>query len=127
MPNQTPLNPDALEAGARALLAVQQPEVSADYAWNVQFDGGREELRNEAAAAVSAYLAAALPEVTSVEELNQLPAGTVARDSSGFVFEQITLDRRIKPQWVTTGSKYPVVIECIDFPVRVLYRPEVKP
>ncbi|HJX78578.1 hypothetical protein [Glutamicibacter sp.] len=53
-----PLNQDALEAGAKALLAVQQPEVSADYAWNVQFEDGRDELRNEARAAVSAYLGA---------------------------------------------------------------------
>lgn len=52
------LNQDALEAAARALLAVQQPEVSVDYAWSVQFDDGREELRKEAAAAVSAYFAA---------------------------------------------------------------------
>ena len=63
----TPLSPDALEAGARALLAVQQPEVSADYAWNVQFEDGRDELRNEARAAVSAYLAVAQPVVNSVE------------------------------------------------------------
>lgn len=52
-----PLNPAALEAAAKALLAVQQPEASADYAWNVQFEDGREELRNEARAAVSAYFA----------------------------------------------------------------------
>lgn len=58
MPDQTPLNPDALEAAAKALLAVQQPEVSADYAWNVQFEDGRDELRNEARTAVSAYLGA---------------------------------------------------------------------
>lgn len=67
--NQPPLNPDALEAGAKALLAVQQPEVSADYAWNVQFEDGRDELRNEARAAVSAYLAVAQPVVTG-EQVN---------------------------------------------------------
>lgn len=63
--NQAPLNPAALEAAAKALLAVQQPEVSADYAWNVQFEDGCDELRNEARAAVSAYLAAAQPAVNS--------------------------------------------------------------
>ena len=60
----TPLNPDALEAAAKALLAVQQPEVSAEYAWNVQFEDGLDELRNEARAAVSAYFAVALLEST---------------------------------------------------------------
>lgn len=55
-PTSIPLNPAALEAAAKALLAVQQPEVSAEYAWNVQFEDGRDELRNEARAAVSAYL-----------------------------------------------------------------------
>ncbi|PRA13308.1 hypothetical protein CQ010_01290 [Arthrobacter sp. MYb211] len=63
--NQPPLNPDALEAAAKALLAVQQPEVSAEYAWNVQFEDGRDELRNEARAAVTAYLAVAHPVVNS--------------------------------------------------------------
>ncbi|QDY64859.1 hypothetical protein FQA45_00220 [Glutamicibacter halophytocola] len=67
--DETPLNLDALEAGAKALLAVQQPEVSADYAWNVQFEDGRDELRSEARAAVSAYLAVAQPVVNSVEAI----------------------------------------------------------
>lgn len=68
----TSLNPEALEASAKALVAVQQPEVQGEYAWRVQDATGRTELLHEAAAAVSAYLAAALPEVTSSEELRMV-------------------------------------------------------
>lgn len=78
-----PLNQDALEAGAKALLAVQQPEVSADYSWNVQFEDGRDELRNETRAAVSAYLAVAQPVVNSVAELDALPVGYLVRTANG--------------------------------------------
>ncbi|MHC6176225.1 hypothetical protein [Glutamicibacter sp. X7] len=52
------LNPKALEAAARALNAVHYPDISADCAWNMRTDDGRDEVREEAAAAVSAYLAA---------------------------------------------------------------------
>lgn len=119
----TQLNPDALEAAARALLAMQQPEVSADYAWNVQFDDGREELRKEAAAAVSAYLAVALPEVTSVEELDALPIGAV------IVINGTMLQAEDRDDYGTMWSRvrdidaYPS--DALALPARVLHIPEV--
>lgn len=120
----TPLNPDALEAAARALLAVQQPDVSADYAWNAQFDDGREELRKEAAATVSAYLAAALPEVTSVEELDQLPDRSVVLDADGAACQRngFGMDGNC---WDSMGEE--MLSRHIPLPARVLYRPAVKP
>lgn len=123
MANQPPLNPDGIEAAARALIAVQQPEVSADYAWNVQFDDGREELRKEAAAAVSAYLAAALPEVTSVEELEALPAKTVILDSHG----DVSVITETGLFMCDDGDCYELDEVADDLPARVLYRPGETP
>ncbi len=72
--SDTPLNPDALEAASRAI----DPE-----AWEVvdkhPGDPGAERLRasltSEATKQVSAYFAAALPEVTSVDSLLDTRAG----------------------------------------------------
>lgn len=70
MPN-TPLNPDALEAAADAVIDAsfgqELPEAPIDLA----------------TAAVSAYLAVAQPEVNTVEELDQLPHGAVIMATGG--------------------------------------------
>ncbi|NQD40528.1 hypothetical protein [Glutamicibacter halophytocola] len=139
MPN-TQLNPDALEAAAKALLAVQQPEVSADYAWNVQFEDGRDELRNEASAAVSAYLAVAQPVVNSVEELDALPVGTVIMATGGRwnpghpeLFLKcgyahapwMALDPSDRDDGENLESSGAVLRWRCDGEARVLYRPEV--
>ena len=121
MSNQTPLNPDALEAGAKALLAVQQPEVSADYAWNVQFEDGRDELRNEARAAVSAYLGVAQLVVNSVEELDALPQETVIRSVIFGVVRE-----RMDSGWLATGAdEFESTDEIAGRDHVVLHRPEV--
>lgn len=39
---------------ARALCAAEFPDVSAQYAWNVQFDDGKNEYRAQADAAIAA-------------------------------------------------------------------------
>ena len=57
------LDPAAVEAAAKALIAHQQAPVDADYVWDVQFEDGREESRNEARASITAYLAAIEPQV----------------------------------------------------------------
>ena len=124
MPN-TPLNPDALEAGAKALLAVQQPEVSADYAWNVQFEEGRNELRNETRAAASAYLAVALPVVNSVEELDKLPVGSVILDGDPCVLQMVEKSSIVGSEWAIANAEHIYTTGKITLPARVLYRPEV--
>jgi len=45
---------EAVEASARAICAAQFPDVSDSYAWNVQFDDGKDEYRAEARAALAA-------------------------------------------------------------------------
>ena len=69
---------------------------------------------------------AALPAprtVTTVEELDAMPAETVIKAADGNVYEQNTLDPRLSVQWVATGSKYPVVPECVELPALVLWVP----
>lgn len=73
MNNQPPLNPDALDKAALAMYA-ENPRPTGCFsppfvAWHELRDGEREVIREGTYTAVSAYLAAALPEVTSVEEL----------------------------------------------------------
>lgn len=48
------ITPEAIEAAARAICAAQFPDVADAYAWNVQFEDGKEEYRAEAIAALSA-------------------------------------------------------------------------
>lgn len=74
MPNQPPLNPDALD---KAALAMCHYVVA-----NREMGHGIRPVYHQyqsAKAAVSAYLAAALPEVTSVEQWDALPIGTMVR------------------------------------------------
>jgi len=68
MPNQPPLNPDALEAAARALVGCafsKSPKVEElkDARWELW--------ERDAHAAVSAYLAAVQPEVLANSKPNQ--------------------------------------------------------
>lgn len=107
--NQPPLNPDALRRAADA--------VSELYA-----DGHCPKAEDAAEVAVSAYLAAALPEVTSVEELRALPIGSVIIDGDG--------DAGIlEPETIAFGETRPLPYPYVAkhyLPARVLYRPEVK-
>lgn len=78
------INHKALEAAAKALAAVQQPEIQAEYAWRVQDTAGRVELLNEAKAAVSAYLSAA----TAIEYAgSHKHGGLETTDEDGYPFE----------------------------------------
>lgn len=114
MPN-TPLNPDALEVAERWM---QEKSATFGLHWK------------NAKPIIEAYLAVAQPVVTSVEELDALPIGSV-----------ILSERYIARQ---EGEEYPGVFQKLytgdwhrggrssdthpDYflPARVLYRPEVK-
>lgn len=139
MPNQTPLNPDALES---AFDAVEHPAVTRDDMEDIVSD------------AVRAYLTVAQPEarcverhspdlvcdgcepptlaqpvVNSVEELDALRAGSVVRDRAGRVWTAF------EPRVSMPGVEYYRWM-CPDggfirrkgwfsgFPATVLYRPE---
>lgn len=114
--NQPPLNPDALVAAADAVTM-------AAGACGVELYGADEDIFAERA--VSAYLAAALPEVASVEELEALPEGTILRDSYG-----LALHKRTANWWVTNGENNLTSEELADeiadtaYTYMVLYRPE---
>jgi len=84
------LNPDALdqqalEAAAKALVAVQQPEVQGEYAWRVQDAAARTELLDEASAAVSAYLANLPRTLRDIGAFLALPNNTAVQDKQGDV------------------------------------------
>lgn len=116
--NQPPLNPDALEAAAKATMGTVYGKLPA------------EEMHVAVArAAVSAYLAVAQPVVNSVEELDALPFNTVA------MFTMLPLDRPVPFElssingtdryWMQPGdgAGYTNVIMARYLPARVLYRP----
>lgn len=126
----TPLNPDALEAAARA---------ANEEGWTC-FEGSGEPGdydncedcqrvdKKTATAIVTAYLAAAQPVVNSVEELDALPEGTILRDSYG-----LALNKRTANWWVTNGENNLPSEDLADeiagtaHTYTVLYRPVVKP
>lgn len=117
----TPLNPDALEAAAKALWEWWNPELP----WEENDDRTKEQWRDEMAkAALSAYLAVAQPEVKSVEELDALPIGTVV-----YANNHIGPAERFDIGWMGCGNtaawSSPVLARD-GLPARVLYRPEVK-
>lgn len=106
---QTPLNPDALKAGLDAghcayVIGGDQDDVSR--------------------AAISGYLlSVAQPLVTSLEELDAMPDGSVVKDSVGEVYVMTPYDEF----WRVWGN-YKRFSSCeIVLPARVLWSPEVKP
>ncbi|MBM7767340.1 hypothetical protein [Glutamicibacter nicotianae] len=78
MPNQPPLNPDALEAVAHERYEARRSFEGLP-PWEDLLERNRKAEIRGLGNIVSAYLAAAQPEVNSVEELDALPAGTLVR------------------------------------------------
>ena len=72
MTNPTPINPDALEAGAKAMYETMS--LPGDWSWE-KLRGDQAYHRDIAQSAVSAYLAVAQPVVNSMEELITTRAG----------------------------------------------------
>lgn len=108
--NQPPLNPDALRAAFEAVQAIDGPASIGSM--------------EVAEAAVSAYLAAAQPVVNSVEELDQLPVGSVVLDR----FDYPHLKAMIAlPEYLNLRTGARITRTEFYLPARVLYRPEVKP
>lgn len=116
MPN-TPLNPDALVV-AYAVYAGMTAEQ-----WRTRPPTGwREGIMEDVNLAVSAYLAAAQPEVNSVEELDALPPHTVIEEH-----EQghgVLIKRGPRSWECLTHYVSGLPSGDIDLPARVLYRPE---
>lgn len=126
----TPLNPDALEAGAKAIDPGVYGTFEADLVKHAGFsktaareyaDAKKRQLEGMARAAVSAYLAAALPEMTEREQVTALPDKIVLEDRRGTIWQ------KINGTWYTPGSKHDYSDQSVMLPARVLYRPEVKP
>lgn len=69
MPNQTPLNPKALRAGAAAIVEFQHQDSPWKAPWGDMGEPTRAHLSKQFAVGVSAYLTAAQQVVNSVEEL----------------------------------------------------------
>ncbi|MGP7812392.1 hypothetical protein [Glutamicibacter soli] len=68
--NQPPLNPDAFDAAWEALYEAFSGRIG---------DLNGNDCERMAETAITAYLAAALPEVTNVEQWDALPIGTMVR------------------------------------------------
>lgn len=131
----TPLNPDALEA-ALAWFAQAVAEVDVKFADDGTRPGdywtGYRTAKNEIAdlltepklisKAVKAGIAVALPEVTSVEELHQLPSGSIVRASGGSAWKKFGSGWGA---WFKAGDSLDYEASIVALPARVLYRPEV--
>lgn len=114
----TPLNPDALEAAAKAMVTHSETWDEERSHWSKEFFRGKAKL------AVSAYLAVALPEVTNVEELDALPDMSAVLDGDGFVLQKLP-DDDDDSYWFIVGDTSSYYDRDIELPARVLYRPEV--
>lgn len=71
--NQPPLNQDALDHIATVVFGCTIEE------WNEHIEYEKRQLLAPYVRIISTYLAAALPEVTTVEELEALPAGSLVK------------------------------------------------
>lgn len=122
MIGQSPINPGALEAAAKELFLEEENTAYVAYPeWDSPENIGKESYIEIARAVVSAYLAAALPEVTSVEELEALPQNSVIRS---VVFGVVR--ERFDSGWLATGGGG--FDQSSDIAGRahvVIYRPEV--
>lgn len=113
MPNQ-PLNPDALEAAARAYQVARTKPFTGG-----SFDRAVDLLRES----IPAYLTVAQPVVSTVEALDALPLDSVVLSGTGTVRYKWSESR-----WYSTNDHHGYYLNVdIELPARVLYRPEVKP
>lgn len=112
--NQPPLNPDAVSSIADVIL-----RHCGGYVDTTRADAER------AAKAVLRSLAVAQPVVTTLEELDALPVGSVVRGGEDdLIGEKIRFSPYL-PHWCTTGEE--VEADKRDLlPARVLHRPEVE-
>lgn len=109
--SDTPLNPDARRAAFEAVQAIDGPASI-----------GTMEVVD---VAVSAYLAAAQPEVKSVEELDALPAGSLVRSGGREFYKTSYIDL----PWVLPYGvdRFASGYLAKHSKVTVIHRPEVKP
>lgn len=105
--NQPPLNQKAFEYAE---------EYCATYG---EYSTFREQLRM----GISAYRTVAHPLVTSLEELDAMPDGSIVMDSEGEVYIMTPYDEF----WRVWGNDKRFSSGEIVLPVRVLHLPEVKP
>ena len=117
----TPLNPDALASMARIHFESGRTDHRK---WEHLYPEIQDTLIAEMRPYAEAVLAVAQPEVNSVEELDQLPVGSVIRGEEDDLVSEKIRHSPYLPYWVTTGNE----VEADErdlFPARVLYRPEV--
>ena len=106
----TPLNPDALKR--------------ARWAADIAIKEGYHAVVDASVLQALLDLAVALPEVTSVEELHQLPSGSIIRASGGSAWKKFGSGWGA---WFKAGDSLDYEASIVALPARVLYRPEVKP
>lgn len=118
----TPLNPDALEAAARATYEMRNPESWAHTWEELEPEEREEEWVKPTRTSTLAYLAVAQPEVNSVEELDALPINSVILDRFDYLHHKYAKSMPDFKNLVTGGH-----ITRLEFylPARVLHRPEV--
>lgn len=132
MTSQSSLNPDALEAGAKALYNEEPWQKSTysveSHSWEEIQEEDRQAFREEAGTAVSAYLTVAQPVVNSVEELEALPPYSVLLDGLGTTWEKTAAGLPLP--WASlhyTGNVKSSWLMHRSARFIVLFRPEVKP
>lgn len=135
----TPLNEEALEAGAKAMY-YEEPWMKNTYSteshkWEELQEGDRQVFREEAKTSVTAYLSA-LPAPAVVEtvetatkwqHLRSLSVGSVVLDADGALMRVVERYNSDRNKFEVMGADYVWDDRQVALPARVLYRPEVKP
>ena len=118
----TTLDPRALEAAARVKCRQDEEQMLLPD-WD-DLDGDQQDaLRGEAEQIIAAYLAAAQPVVTTVEELEGLEVGTIILDR----FEDEAYTRIVGPRWVSWAEQDGLRHTEVALPARVIWRPHENP
>jgi hypothetical protein len=60
-------------------------------------------------------------QVTSVDELDALPVGSVVLDSRGNAFQRVYLDEPVDLNWYSVGVRWGVTAAEVSFPAMVLH------
>ena len=112
------LNKEALEAAAEAVRAGDYHGVPED-----EMDDMVAHL------AITAYLEATQPILTTLEELEELPPESVLRDVDGIVFEVVhngELDGYEKPykEYLAPGDSHAYTSSDVVLPAHVIYTPQ---
>jgi hypothetical protein len=111
------MNTSDVDAVAEAICNAHCGDLDA---WEITYDSGRDQWRHIAQAAIDTLR----PTITTVEQLDALPDGTILRDADGQAWQKRVSRWTPNEPWMCAGSELEYQSAEIELPALVSWRPE---